>query len=167
MEHQTTSFKSLNVIIRLQSAGTSAQFSSVVTLWSLVPSLGVKAPCRLCRGWQRGSGWGHPPQSYRWWPQWPTETAPSSCHAPWFKGSLSHQTSEVSLNTPATLVNLAPQTLPEKKTKRLHHQFFSPGHFFHVHMFWPQLCWGHRWAQLSKDYFLWQTSHWVKTVLFL
>ncbi len=129
------------VRIRLQSAGTSVQLSSALApLWKLALSPGVKAPCRPCRGWRREWGWGRPPQSYKRWPQLPTQTGPSSYHAPWLTeqqppDSLwSHHTSGMGLRSAAGAsaghFNFTDSPL---KMKRMHHMNMLNLFSWHMH----------------------------------
>lgn len=159
----------IQALIRLQSAGTCAQPSSAPALWTLAPSLGAKAPCRPCRGWRRGWGWGHPPLSYKRWPQWPTQTGPSSAHAPWSDctaaSTLTMVTSdlrggsEVCSRGHVGRFNSTDSPWKERKWITWFYLRYTYIPHVHTHLATVNLpvtwaCWVHRWGQLSKDYFL-------------
>ena len=144
--------------IRRPSACTSAPSPAAALVWKPASCPGVTAPCRPCRGWRRGWGWGRPPPSCKQWPRWPTRTGPSSHRDPWSTGQLPHRAhfrgsaagseldapflSERKWNFTSTL-NFQAQT----HTPRTH----SLSYLAKLNLTWA--CWVLRWGQLSKDYF--------------
>lgn len=161
-------------MIRLQLAGTSVPSSALARLWRLALSLGVKAPCKPCRGWQRGWGWGRPPQSYKRWPLWTTQTVPSAVHAPWLTGQSppdlpwSHRTSGDGLQlVPPRSLRPHYVSLKEKKMSGWAQKIQTHAHMPCTYMYYVHTlaylatvnllvtwaCWVSWWGQLSKDYF--------------